>query len=307
MRRASGFDAHGGIELARPMVGHRVRLCQRITMAFLGDDVQKLRAAGIAHFVQGIHQCVHIMAIHRADVVETQLFKNGGEACGAARLRLDLLGQFAQRRRHLQYNLAGLAHRRIKGAAEQLAQIAVERTHGRADRHVVVVEDHQHARLADTGVVHGLVGHARRHGAVADDGYCMAVRALVLRAHGHPQSGRDAGRRMGGAKGVVLAFAAPRKTAQAALLAQGGHALAPPGQNFVRIGLVAHVPDQPVLRRVVDIVQGHRQLDGAQIGAEMPPGLGHAVEQKGPQLSRQSRQLRARQTAKIGRPLDRCE
>ena len=247
------------------------------------------------------------MAIHRADVVETQLFKNSGEAGGAARLRFDLLGQFAQRRSHLQYNLAGLAHRRIKGDAEQLAQVAVQRTHGRADRHVVVVEDHQHAGFADTGVVHGLVGHARRHRAVADDGYCMAVRALVLRAHGHPQGGGDAGRRMGGAKGVVLAFAAPWETAQAALLAQGGHALAPPGQNFVRIGLVAHVPHQAVLRGVVDVVQGHGQFDSAQIGAEMPPRLGHAVEQKGPQLSRQGRQLRARQTAKIGRSLNRCK
>ena len=276
-------------------------------MAFLGDHVQKLRATGIAYFVQGIHQRVHIMAIHRADVVETQLFKNRGEAGGAARLRFDLLGQFAQGRRHLQNDLAGLAYRRIKGAAEQLAQIAVERTHRRADRHVVVVEDHQHARLADPSVVHGLVGHAGSHGAVANDGYCMAVRALVLRAHRHPQSGRDTGRRMGGAKGVVLAFTAPRETAQATLLAQGGHALAPPGQNFVRIGLVTHVPHQPVLRGVVDVVQGHGQFDSAQIGAEMPPGLGHAVEQKGPQLASQGRQLRARQAAKIGRALNRCK
>jgi hypothetical protein len=38
------------------------------------------------------------------------------------------------------------------------------------------------------------------------------------------------------------------KPAQAAELAQAWHALAPPGQDLVRIGLVAHVPHQPVIR-----------------------------------------------------------
>jgi hypothetical protein len=37
----------------------------------------------------------------------------------------------------------------------------------------------------------------------------------------------------------------------------------------VRIGLMANVPDQPVLRCVEDIVQGHRELDHAQTRAEM--------------------------------------
>ena len=95
-------------------------------------------------------------------------------------------------------------------------------------------------------------------------------------------------------EGVVRAFAAARKTAQAALLAQGRHALAPPGENLGRIGLVAHVPDQPVFGGMEYIVQRHGELDGSQIGAKVSAGLGYGVQQKGAQFVGQRAQLRAR-------------
>ena len=48
------------------------------------------------------------------------------------------------------------------------------------------------------------------------------------------------------AEGVVLALAAPGEAGQPAALAQGADAVAPAGEDLVRIGLVADVPDQPV-------------------------------------------------------------
>ncbi len=40
-----GFvQAHGGVELARAVVGHRVGLGQLVALAFFGDHMQKLRA-----------------------------------------------------------------------------------------------------------------------------------------------------------------------------------------------------------------------------------------------------------------------
>jgi hypothetical protein len=50
-----------------------------------------------------------------------------------------------------------------------------------------------------------------------------------------------------GAEGVVLALVAAREAAMPAELAQRVHALAPAGQDLVRVGLVADVPDQPVV------------------------------------------------------------
>ena len=52
----------------------------------------------------------------------------------------------------------------------------------------------------------------------------------------------------------------------------GADAIAPPGQDLVRIGLMADVPDQPVARRIEHRVEGNRQLDHAERGAEMAAG-----------------------------------
>jgi hypothetical protein len=71
----------------------------------------------------------------------------------------------------------------------------------------------------------------------------LAVLALELGGQRHAQRGEmlvDCG----GAEGVVLALVAPRKAADAAQLAQRVHAVAPAGQDLVRVGLVAHVPHQ---------------------------------------------------------------
>ena len=61
-------------------------------------------------------------------------------------------------------------------------------------------------------------------------------------------------------------------------------AVAPAGQDLVRIGLVADVPDQPVMRRVEDVVERHGQLDHAEAGAEMAAGDRHGVDQLRAQL-----------------------
>ncbi len=106
------------------------------------------------------------------------------------------------------------------------------------------------------------------------------------------------------AKGVVFTLGALRKTTQATELAQGVHAVTPTGQNFVGIGLVAHVPHNAIVRRVVDIVQRHGEFHGAEIGAEMPAGLGNAFQQIGAQLIGQLAQLPARHVPQVAWIID---
>ena len=67
---------------------------------------------------------------------------------------------------------------------------------------------------------------------------------------------------MRGAEGVVFALDAPRKAGNATQLAQCVHALAPTGEDLVRIGLVADVPHQAVTRRIEHVMQRNRQFDG---------------------------------------------
>jgi hypothetical protein len=49
-------------------------------------------------------------------------------------------------------------------------------------------------------------------------------------------------------------------------LPQLRHPFAAAGNNLVRVGLVADVPNDPIVRRVVDVMQRDGQLDGAEIG-----------------------------------------
>jgi hypothetical protein len=86
------------------------------------------------------------------------------------------------------------------------------------------------------------------------------------------------------AERVVFALAPAREAREAAALAQRADALAPAGQDLVRIGLVADVPDQPVARRVEEIVERDRQLDDAEPRPEMAAGDGDRVDRLGPEL-----------------------
>lgn len=62
------------------------------------------------------------------------------------------------------------------------------------------------------------------------------------------------------------------------LLTDGAYFVAASGQNFMRISLMPHIPNQLVKRGVIDVVQRYGQLDRAQPGGEVPAGTAHAVE-----------------------------
>ena len=94
---------------------------------------------------------------------------------------------------------------------------------------------------------------------------------------------------MADTEGVIVTFGTVREGMQAAFLADGWQALAAPGQDLMRVGLMADIPNQFLRRRVVDIVQGNGQLNDAQTGAKMAAGLTDAVKQKGTQLIGQER------------------
>ena len=109
------------------------------------------------------------------------------------------------------------------------------------------------------------------------------------------------------AERVVFALGAPGEAGKAAALAQRADAVAAAGQDLVRIGLVADVPDQPVVRRVEDVVQRDGQLDDAEAGAEMAAGDRDRVDRLLPQLVGELLQLVVLKRAQIRRRLDTIE
>src|SRR5690606_22639827 len=210
----------------------------------------------------------------------------------AALVAEDLLAAFADR-------VEGAA---AGGAAEHPGQPA-DRF---ADRHPVVVEDDQDVgfRIHAAGVVERLVGHARGHRAVTDHRHHLALVAGIRVGDGHAQRRRDRGRGVADAEGVVLAFLALGERRHAAALLDAADAVAAPGQDLVRVGLVADVPDDAVVGRVVEVVQDRGQFDHAQAGTEVAARLTHAFDQVRAQFVGDGTQLAGFELAQVGGGID---
>src|SRR5215472_6988390 len=112
---------------------------------------------------------------------------------------------------------------------------------------------------------------------------------------------------MRGAEGVVITLGAARKSRDATPLPQGGHALAPPGQNLVRVALVADVPDDAVARRVEDVMQRDGELHRAKVGRQMPAGARDGFEDELAQLLRELRQILFAQAPQLRGVVDLLE
>ena len=169
----------------------------------------------------------------------------------------------------------------VAGLQPQRRKVIGEPADGRRVAATVVV-DHDHDRAACRGdVVQRLPAHAAGERAVTDDGDNVAVAVPgQLEGLGQPVG---IGQRRAGVAGlhpVVLALRARRIARKAVLLAQGVELVAATGQHLVHVGLVAGVEDDRIVRRVEHPVQCERELDHAEVGAEMPTGCSDLVDQE---------------------------
>ena len=114
------------------------------------------------------------------------------------------------------------------------------------------------------------------------------------------------GRGVGVLDDVVLGLGPARVAREAALLLEPAEVV-PAGEQLVHVGLVAGVEDDRVARRVEDPVQRDGQLDHAEVGPEVPAGLGDGVDEEGPDLLGQGGQLLRRQGLEVIRTVDRVQ
>jgi hypothetical protein len=112
---------------------------------------------------------------------------------------------------------------------------------------------------------------------------------------------------MRGAERIVLALAPPGEAAEAPALPKGADAVAPAGDDLVRIGLMADVPDQLVVRRVEHIVKRHGELDDAECRAEMSAGDRHRRDRLLAQLVGELRELVLGEPSQVGGHAHRVE
>ncbi len=153
--------------------------------------------------------------------------------------------------------------------------------------------------LAVPGPVQPLEGHPGGYRTVADDGDDPEILPLEAARLGHPRRRGDGGPAVSHVEGVVEALLPFRETADPALLAKRVEAPLPAGDDLVGVGLMPHVPDEAVPRRVEDVVEGERQFHRPQGGGEMAAPLGDGLDHHLPDLLRETVQLRQAETPDV--------
>ena len=304
-----GLLAGDDVELGNAVILVSRVLRRRVALALAGDDVDQHRALmGVAHILQHGQQMVEIMAVDRADIVEAELLEHrpaGPEAPGVFLGPCGLLLEVT--RQHLGQLLCGIAQGEVGPPGDETRQIGTHRADRRGDGHVVVVENDDQARVLGTRIVHRLVGHAGGHGAVADHRDDVVVAPLEIPRDGHAEPRGNRRRGVRSAEGVVFALGALGEAGQTAALAQGADAVPPTRQNLVRIALMADIPDQPVVRRVEDVMDRRRQLDHAEPCPEVSARHRDGVDHFRPQLVCKLAQVALRKLAKVARRTDGVE
>ena len=106
------------------------------------------------------------------------------------------------------------------------------------------------------------------------------------------------------AEGVVFALVARRERRQTVLQLDPAQARAPTRQYFVRVRLVPNVPEQSVARRLIDIVQGDREIHRTQSGGKVPALLAYRVDEVGSNFRRDAAKRTQRQSTQVVRGID---
>jgi hypothetical protein len=242
-------------------------------------------------------QRVHVVTVDHAHVGEVELLEEEPRRPVGLDRRLDLraeaLDSFAEAERQLRQPildpLARVPEARVEADPVEVAREGADV--GR-DRHPVVVEDDHDRGLQPSGRVQRLVSDAAGESAVADHRRHLAVGSDSL-PHRLLQPDRvaDRGRSVAGAHHVVLGLGDRAERRQAVVLADRRQPVATAGQDLVRVGLVADVPEHLVARGVEQAVEGNGELAGAEVGAEVAADLPDRVDDVGAHLLRHLLQL----------------
>ena len=267
----------------------------------LRDRVQHHRLILALEELEGLDQQRQVVSIHRPVVAQAELLEQHARSDQS-------LGRLFRLACHMQYGLAAVSFQQPRRAVVQpgdgrigndLVQIPRDRPHILVDRPRIVVQHHDQPAGLRGNVVHRLerdaVGKCRVP-AQRDD---MLLAAGHVPRHRHAQRRAERRARVAGA-----AFRPQHEAVEAPRLADRIEPVIAAGQQFVHIGLVGNVEDEAVARRVEDVVQGQRQLDDAQVGADVAAGLRDAHNQPLAYLLGKLRQLRNRQPLHIRRRLD---
>ena len=279
--------------------------------ALLRPDVDDHRPRQLQRLGERREQLPDLVARHEADVGDPEILEQPARLGEVHDRVAEPLPQLADRRsdhRDLADERVVLALAGLPRPGElDLAQVRRQRPDRRADRHLVVVEHDQQLRLALADVVERLEAEAARDRRVADDDRDPLHPVAQVAGGREALADREAGAGVAAVEDVVLRLRPTREATHPAELAERPEALVAAGQELVRVGLVAGVPDDPVARRFEQPVERDRELDDAERAAEVAPGRRHGRDDRLADLGRQLLELGFGQSAEIGRTVETGE
>ena len=238
----------------------------------------------IERVVQEAHDLLHIVPVERPEIadvhaLEDVLLMAQGRLDGVVEPYDALAALVVQMAFGVQPSRGLEPQAVVGGVGVEVQEILLHASHGPVDAHVVVVEDDEQVVVAVGDIVQALEGKASAHGSVADDGHDMPLfMPCLLGGHGHAEGCRDGVRRVSAGEGVVFAFCGRGKRAHAVQPAVGAELVSASRQYLVAVGLMPHIPHQPVVGRVEDIVQCHRNLHHAEARREVSGIDGNLVD-----------------------------
>ena len=154
----------------------------------------------------------------------------------------------------------------------------------RGDGPFIVVENHQHARLALGGLGEAFEGHSCPETCIPNEGdrpwILLAGRGAPAAPFGEAKGERNCGAGMASSQQVVLGFLAVAETGKASRLAKSFEAGLAAGENLVGIALVPDIEHDAVAAEIKDRMQSRHEFDNAEVAAQMAPGLMHRTHQE---------------------------
>ena len=281
--------------------------CGLISLALGRQHVQDHRPFGGLRELEHVNQVLEVVAVDRAEVMQSHLLEERARHNQALHRDLGLLFQLddVAQVQFLECVSRFLVQGVIVGVRDDLVQIVGDCADVFGNRPLVVVEDADEFLRAMRDVVQRLEGDSASQGRIAEKGDDIFLGAAHVARRGHAESDREARARVAGAVVVMLAFESVEKAARAAKLAHPLNQVPPAGENLVDVALMADVHDETVFRRVEDVVHGQRHLDDAKIRAEVASRLRKDRDQLLPNLLRQRLQLLDGEALHIRRPVNR--
>ena len=307
LRARLDVEGPGGVELVG-LVAHR----GVVALALAGQRVHDDRPTEALRLGQRVLHRDPVVAVDGSDVLQAEVLEEALRCQGVLHALLHrverVVGRVADPRHLVEALLDQVEDLLVARVRAQRGQRGREAADGRGVGALVVVDhDHQAARPRDRDVVEGLPGHAAGQGAVTDDGDHVAVVAADGVRLGEAVGVGQRGGGVGVLHDVVVGLGLARVAADAALLAQRGEVGVAAGDELVHVGLVAGVEDDAVVRGLEDAVDRERQLDHAEVRAEVS-GVGrdradhHVADLRGELV-----ELLRRESTEVARGADRVE